>query len=111
MRAKHNTPKYGLIYHASLVGQASSKIKGKISRSLAAKCSLCIRYDAMGEVTDGAFGNANREYIEAKLKKLEKGVIDDVPKGPKPIGKYQKPHDASQYNEQSDFQSKKKKTE
>jgi len=30
LKTKHNTPKYGLIYHASLVGQASPKLKGKV---------------------------------------------------------------------------------
>ena len=31
LKAKHDTPKYGLIYHASLVGQAAPKHKGKRS--------------------------------------------------------------------------------
>ena len=53
LKAKHDTPKYGLIYHASLVGQAQPKHKGKISRVLAAKCALSIRVDALGD-TDGA---------------------------------------------------------
>jgi nucleolar protein 58 len=53
MRTKHNTPKYGLIYQASLVGQAHSKIKGKVSRTLAAKCSVCIRVDALGKISRG----------------------------------------------------------
>ena len=43
LKSKHDTPKYGLIYHASLVGQAAPKLKGKISRVLAAKTSLAIR--------------------------------------------------------------------
>ena len=30
LKTKHDTPKYGLIYHASLVGQANTKIKGKV---------------------------------------------------------------------------------
>lgn len=30
LKTKHDTPKYGLIYHASLVGQSSSKTKGKV---------------------------------------------------------------------------------
>lgn len=47
LRTKHDTPKYGLIYHASLVGQAGPKLKGKISRSLASKCALCVRVDAL----------------------------------------------------------------
>jgi nucleolar protein 58 len=47
LRTKHDTPKYGLIYHASIVGQANPKLKGKISRSLASKCALCVRVDAL----------------------------------------------------------------
>merc|ERR1711943_4954 len=49
LKAKHDTPKYGLIYHASLVGQAQPKHKGKISRMLAAKASICARVDALGD--------------------------------------------------------------
>lgn len=30
LKTKHDTPKYGLIYHASLVGQAPPKLKGKV---------------------------------------------------------------------------------
>ena len=47
LKTKHDTPKYGLIYHASLVGQAAPKLKGKISRVLAAKTALSIRMDGM----------------------------------------------------------------
>ena len=38
LKTRHETPKYGLIYHASLVGQAAAKHKGKISRVLAGGC-------------------------------------------------------------------------
>ncbi|KAF2309515.1 hypothetical protein GH714_003497 [Hevea brasiliensis] len=47
LKTKHATPKYGLQLHASLVDQASSKMKVKISRSLAAKAAFAIRYDAL----------------------------------------------------------------
>ena len=30
LKTKHDTPKYGLIYHASLVGQSNPKNKGKV---------------------------------------------------------------------------------
>ena len=30
LKTKHDTPKYGLIYHASLVGQTNAKNKGKV---------------------------------------------------------------------------------
>lgn len=43
LKTKKDTPKYGLIYHAQLIGQASTKNKGKIARSLAAKASLATR--------------------------------------------------------------------
>lgn len=103
MRTKHNTPKYGLIYHASLVGAAPTSIKGKVSRSLAAKCSLCIRYDAMGESTDGAFGVANKAYIEAKIKQLE-SVSGKAPSAAKLVGKYTAPGQAAkEYNPAADF--------
>ena len=49
LKSKKNTPKYGLIYNASIVGSAKNQLKGKISRTLANKCALCIRYDALGE--------------------------------------------------------------
>merc|ERR1712021_256738 len=51
LKTKHDTPKYGLIYHASLIGQATPKFKGKISRVLAAKCALSIRVDALSDET------------------------------------------------------------
>ena len=57
------TPKYGLIYHASLIGQSQPKFKGKISRVLAAKCSLSIRVDALGEHTDAHVGLEGRAKV------------------------------------------------
>ncbi|KAG6701942.1 hypothetical protein I3842_07G010500 [Carya illinoinensis] len=71
LKTKHATPKYGLIYHASLVGQAPPKFKGKISRSLAAKTALAIRYDALGDNQDNSLGLENRAKIEARLRNLE----------------------------------------
>eukprot|EP00166_Cyanidium_caldarium_P000132 ctg_1033.g443 len=58
LKTKHATPKYGLIYHASLVGQASAKNKGKISRVLAAKAALATRVDALGEHAEADTGEA-----------------------------------------------------
>ncbi|KAG6646447.1 probable nucleolar protein 5-2 [Carya illinoinensis] len=71
LKTKHATPKYGLIYHASLVGQAPPKFKGKISRSLAAKTALAIRYDALGDDQDNSLGLENRAKVEARLRNLE----------------------------------------
>merc|ERR1711935_812705 len=52
LKTKKDTPKYGLIYHASLIGQAQPKNKGKMSRMLAAKAALALRYDAFGDADD-----------------------------------------------------------
>ena len=43
LKTKHDTPKYGLLYHASVVGAAQQKNKGKMSRVLAAKAVLTVR--------------------------------------------------------------------
>ena len=71
LKTKHETPKYGLIYHASLIGQAAPKFKGKISRVLAAKCALSIRVDALGEGSEATIGVESREKVEARLRQLE----------------------------------------
>ncbi|KAL0350414.1 UNVERIFIED_CONTAM: putative nucleolar protein 5-2 [Sesamum radiatum] len=71
LKTKHATPKYGLIYHASLIGQAAPKHKGKISRSLAAKAALAIRCDALGDGEDNSMGLENRAKLEARLRSLE----------------------------------------
>uniref|UniRef100_A0A5B6ZQB6 Putative nucleolar protein 5-2 n=1 Tax=Davidia involucrata TaxID=16924 RepID=A0A5B6ZQB6_DAVIN len=71
LKTKHATPKYGLIYHASLIGQAAPKHKGKISRSLAAKTALAVRYDALGDGQDNSMGLENRAKLEARLRNLE----------------------------------------
>jgi nucleolar protein 58 len=64
LKTKHETPKYGLIYHASLIGQAAPKFKGKISRVLAAKCALGVRVDALADVNDGgAVGLESRAKV------------------------------------------------
>ncbi|KAF3766255.1 Nop domain-containing protein [Cryphonectria parasitica EP155] len=90
LKTKHATPKYGLIYHSSLVGQATGKNKGKIARQLAAKTALGIRADALSEWVneDGeeadeeertALGVAARAKIENNLRRLEGRPL--VPKG------------------------------
>ena len=77
LKTKHDTPKYGLIYHASLVGQAAPKHKGKISRVLAAKAALATRVDALTDETtehpDTTIGYEGRAKVEARLRQLEGG--------------------------------------
>merc|ERR1739838_1247415 len=66
LKTKKDTPKYGLIYHASLVGQAGSKLKGKVSRMLAAKASLACRVDALGEMSSTDLGIEHRAKVESR---------------------------------------------
>jgi len=74
LKTKHETPKYGLIYHASLVGQTAPKFKGKISRVLAAKAALAIRVDALGEgEVNTSLGIDSRSKVELRMKSLEGG--------------------------------------
>lgn len=78
LKTKHDTPKYGLIYHASLIGQAAPKHKGKISRVLAAKAALAIRVDALSDETaaaDTTIGFEGRAKVEARLRQLEGGTF------------------------------------
>ncbi|KAL2834892.1 hypothetical protein BDW59DRAFT_136774, partial [Aspergillus cavernicola] len=78
LKTKHDTPKYGLIYHASLIGQATGKNKGKMARVLAAKASLGLRVDALAEWADdvaeedkAALGTEARYNLERKLAAME----------------------------------------
>merc|ERR1711973_200637 len=73
LKTKHDTPKYGLIYHAQLVGQASAKLKGKVSRMLAAKAAIATRVDALGEETNPDLGIEHRAKVESRIRQLEVG--------------------------------------
>uniref|UniRef100_A0A915PZX4 Nop domain-containing protein n=1 Tax=Setaria digitata TaxID=48799 RepID=A0A915PZX4_9BILA len=69
LKTKRDTPKYGLIYHAQLIGQASTKIKGKVARKLAAKVSLATRIDALADESSGTEpGEKSRAYIETFIR-------------------------------------------
>ena len=75
LKTKHDTPKYGLIYHASLIDQAGAKHKGKMSRVLAAKTALAVRVDALGDETKASIALDNRAKCEARLRQLETGSM------------------------------------
>lgn len=72
LKSKHDTPKYGLIFHASLVGQAAPKIKGRIARALAAKAALSVRYDAFGDSSKLEMGDSSYKKVLSLLSSLEK---------------------------------------
>merc|ERR1711933_389640 len=92
LKTKKQTPKYGLIYHASLVGQSAPALKGKISRVLAAKLALCCRVDALGDQVEPVVGKEFKEYVEKRLAVLEEGGMRSPTKGiSKPnVGKQEK---------------------
>ncbi|XP_023661810.1 nucleolar protein 58 [Paramormyrops kingsleyae] len=105
LKTKRDTPKYGLIYHASLVGQTTAKNKGKISRMLAAKAALAIRYDALGEDTNAEMGVENRAKLEVRLRQLEeKGIrrISGAGKALARADKYQHKSDVKVYDPSAD---------
>lgn len=105
LKTKHDTPKYGLIYHASLVGQAAPKLKGKISRVLAAKTALSIREDALGETDGVTIGFASREKVERRLAQLEGGnvsALSGTGRSKPQQEKYQKPTSVTSYSSASD---------
>ena len=111
LKTKSQTPKYGLIYHASIVGQANPKIKGKISRSLASKCALCIRVDALGENTEGEIGKKSKKILEGRIAALESGNSGASLKKGNKIGKYDSGENTKkgQYNTSDEFILTKKK--
>ncbi|XP_051562999.1 nucleolar protein 58 isoform X1 [Myxocyprinus asiaticus] len=118
LKTRRDTPKYGLIYHASLVGQTTAKNKGKISRMLAAKTALAIRYDALGEDTNTEMGIENRAKLEVRLRYLEEKGIRRISGSGKALAKadkYQHKSDVKIYDPSGDSTlptvSKKRKIE
>ncbi|XP_050084065.1 nucleolar protein 58 [Anopheles aquasalis] len=95
LKTKKDTPKYGLIFHASLVGSASTKNKGRISRSLAAKAALATRVDAFGDDVTMQLGIDHRAKLETRLRMLEEGNITKL-SGAKAKAKLQKYHAVSE---------------
>ncbi|KAK9777801.1 putative Nucleolar protein 58 [Seiridium cardinale] len=124
LKTKHDTPKYGIIYHASLVGQATGKNKGKLARQLSAKAALAIRVDALSELSaegiDGEeididdeeraeLGIRSRIKLENALRRLEGKPI--VSKGTKiaPSGSKFEVKPTAQYNADADAPMSSKK--
>lgn len=125
LKTKHDTPKYGLIYHASLVGQATGKNKGKIARILATKTALGLRIDALSKWGVQGEGDqsepteeekisvsvANRLKVERRLRTLEGKPLlgrtgaNATPAGPAQPGKWEL-KEAKKYNPDADGLSK-----
>merc|ERR1712038_527125 len=90
LKTKLDTPKYGLIYHAQLVGQSGTKLKGKVSRMLAAKASLACRVDALGEETNTDLGIEHRAKVESRIRQLEGGEVTKISATAKQSAKFDK---------------------
>lgn len=71
MRARKNTPKYGIIYQTKMVNTAGGRAKARIARALAAKAALCVRFDALAEEESNALGKESSDYLEKRLRYLE----------------------------------------
>jgi len=105
LKTKKDTPKYGLIYHASMIGQAAPKFKGKISRVLAAKCALSIRVDALGDTSEATIGVEDRVKVEERLRQLEgksSGAVNKDAKSKAKLAKYDGADDTADYNDAAD---------
>lgn len=105
LKTKKDTPKYGLIYHAQLVGQCSTKNKGKMSRMLAAKAALATRVDAFGEDVSFELGAEHKVKLENRLRLLEEGNlrrISGTGKAKAKFEKYQSKSEVFQYQTAGD---------
>ncbi|KAL4609032.1 nucleolar protein 58-like [Arapaima gigas] len=90
LKTRRDTPKYGLIYHASLVGQSTTKNKGKISRMLAAKTALAVRYDALADKVTAEMSVENRAKLENRLRQLEERGVRHISGSGKMFAKAEK---------------------
>lgn len=102
LKTKKDTPKYGLIYHSQLVGQSSTKNKGKMSRMLAAKASLATRVDALAEDASINLGVEHKAKLEARLRILEEGNIRRISGTGKAKAKFEKYHGISEVKQYPD---------
>ncbi|CAA7404945.1 unnamed protein product [Spirodela intermedia] len=74
LKTRGNTPKYGLIFHSSFIGRASTRNKGRLVRYPANKCSIASRIDCFSESSTTVFGQKLREQVEEMLDFYDKGV-------------------------------------
>jgi nucleolar protein 58 len=112
LKTKHDTPKYGLIYHASLIGQAPPKLKGKMARMVATKAALSIRVDALADADEKSepqapsIGMENRAKLESRLRALEHqsglGGVRQFSENGKKQARFQMTGETKTYNTSAD---------
>jgi len=100
LKTKKATPKYGLIYHASLIGQTPAKKRGKVSRVLANKAALSCRVDALGDENTKKIGIESLQCIFRAM-----SADGKVPATPSGFTQYQfKTETPAPYNTKQDIQ-------
>uniref|UniRef100_A0A1I8ASI4 Nop domain-containing protein n=1 Tax=Steinernema glaseri TaxID=37863 RepID=A0A1I8ASI4_9BILA len=112
LKTKRDTPKYGLIYHAQLIGQAATAYKGKMARKLAAKVSLATRIDALGEDSNAGaeVGIEARAYLENQMRSEQERIAHKgAPGSHKQKGSYQFKSEVHSYDASADTTAKKSK--
>ncbi|TKR96638.1 hypothetical protein L596_010632 [Steinernema carpocapsae] len=119
LKTKRDTPKYGLIYHAQLIGQASTAFKGKVifilifSRwpaSSPRRSPLATRIDALAEESNGAqVGIEARANLEAQMRNEQERLAHKGPGAHKQKGGYQFKSEVHTYDTSNDTAMKKGK--
>lgn len=79
LKSRAATPKYGILFHASLIGKANRENKGRVSRSLANKCAIASRIDCFSDIPTSCFGNVLRDLVEVRLAYHQGGCLGDKP--------------------------------
>ncbi|XP_049849207.1 uncharacterized protein LOC126318235 [Schistocerca gregaria] len=105
IKASKPTPKYGYLYHASLVGQTNPKYKGKISRVVANKAALSVRVDALGDTITNEVGSESLLQIQNMMMNLENRDAQGIQRtlSRPSFQAYQRPSEpVSTYNTKSD---------
>lgn len=70
MKESKNTPKYGIIYNSTYVGQAPAEVKGQVARTLSSKIAIASRCDMSGEEESGEYGIKARAEMEKRINTL-----------------------------------------
>merc|ERR1712029_807295 len=90
------------------------KLKGKVSRMLAAKAAIATRVDALGEETNTDLGIEHRAKVESRIRQLEGGAVAQISGSAKKSAKFDKYENKSEvveYKAAADVTMTKRKSE
>lgn len=103
LKTKRETPKYGIIYHAQLIAQSGTQMKGKMARKLATKISLATRVDALSdESTGNNVGLEALESLQHQLKQFENPTKRNAQGSAKKTDNYKFKSEVMDYDESAD---------